>query len=64
MIVGCMSAGKSSELIRRIERARLAYLPTIIVRPAMDTRSKPNHVESRNGMASQAITAESAKDIL
>jgi len=64
MIVGCMSAGKSSELIRRIERARLAYLPTIIVRPAMDTRSKPNHVESRNGMASQAITAESAKDII
>jgi thymidine kinase len=64
MIVGCMSAGKSSELIRRIERARLAYLPTIIVRPAMDTRSKPNCVESRNGMASQAITAQASRDIL
>lgn len=64
MIVGCMSAGKSSELIRRIERARLAYLPTIIVRPTTDTRSRPNHVESRNGMASQAIVVDSAKDIL
>jgi thymidine kinase len=64
MIVGCMSAGKSSELIRRIERARLAYLPTIIVRPAMDTRSKPNLVESRNGLASQAIVVEEPKDIL
>lgn len=64
MIIGCMSAGKSSELIRRIERARLAYLPTIIFRPATDTRSKPNHVESRNGLASQAIVVESAKDIL
>src|SRR6185369_8748439 len=64
MIVGCMSAGKSSELIRRIERARLAYLPTIIVRPATDTRSKPNCVESRNGLASQAIVVESAKEIL
>ncbi len=64
MIIGCMSAGKSSELIRRIERARLAYLPTIICRPATDTRSKPNHVESRNGLASQAIVVESARDML
>jgi thymidine kinase len=64
MIVGCMRSGKSSELIRRIERARLAYLPTIIVRPATDTRSKPNQIESRNGLASRAIVVESAKDIL
>lgn len=64
MIIGCMSAGKSSELIRRIERARLAYLPTIIFRPATDTRSKPNHVESRNGLTSQAIVVESARDML
>lgn len=64
MIIGCMSAGKSSELIRRIERARLAYLPTIIFRPATDTRSKPNHVESRNGLASQAIVVEAARDMM
>jgi thymidine kinase len=64
MIIGCMSAGKSSELIRRIERARLAYLPTIIFRSATDTRSKPNHVESRNGLASQAIVVDSAREML
>ncbi|HEY9682598.1 MAG TPA: hypothetical protein V6C86_13550 [Oculatellaceae cyanobacterium] len=64
MIVGCMNAGKSSELIRRIERARLAYLPTIIIRPATDTRSKPNCVESRNGRTSQAIVVTEAKEIL
>lgn len=64
MIIGCMSAGKSSELIRRIERARLAYLPTIIFRPATDTRSKPNQVESRNGLTSQAIVVDNARDIL
>src|SRR5262249_51351036 len=58
------SAGKSSELIRRIERARLAYLPTIIVRPTTDTRSKPNCVESRNGLASQAIVVDHGKEIL
>lgn len=64
MIIGCMSAGKSSELIRRIERARLAYLPTVIFRPAMDTRSKAGQVESRNGLASQAIVVECARDML
>jgi thymidine kinase len=64
MIVGCMSAGKSSELIRRIERARLAYLPTITFRPATDTRSKPNLVESRNGLASKAIVVAEATDML
>jgi thymidine kinase len=64
MLIGCMSAGKSSELIRRVERARLAYLPTVIVRPALDTRSKPNLVESRNGLNSQAIVVETARDIL
>src|SRR5579885_2263133 len=64
IIIGCMSAGKSSELIRRIERARLAYLPTIIFRPATDTRSKPNCVESRNGLASQAIVVDGARDML
>lgn len=64
MIIGCMSAGKSSELIRRVERARLAYLPTAIFRPAIDTRSKPDHVESRNGLASHAIVVEQAKEML
>ncbi len=64
IIIGCMSAGKSSELIRRVERARLAYLPTVIFRPSMDTRSKPDHVESRNGLQSQAVVVESAKDML
>jgi len=64
MIIGCMSAGKSSELIRRIERARLAYLPTVIFRPATDTRSKPDHVESRNGLVSHAIVVDSPKEML
>jgi thymidine kinase len=64
MIIGCMSAGKSSELIRRIERATLAYLPTITFRPATDTRSKPNQVESRNGLASQAIVVDKPEEML
>lgn len=64
LIVGCMSAGKSSELIRRIERARLAYLPTIIVKPDTDTRWRPNCVESRNGLASQALIVAGAGEIL
>ena len=64
LIIGCMSAGKSSELIRRVERARLAYLPTVIFRPAMDTRSEPDLVESRNGLQSQAIVVDAPREIL
>jgi thymidine kinase len=64
LIIGCMSAGKSSELIRRIERARLAYLPTIIFRPGLDTRSKPDHVESRNGLVSHAFAIDKPGDML
>jgi len=64
LIVGCMSAGKSSELIRRIERARLARLEAITFRPATDTRSKPNLVQSRNGMATNAIVVRDPRDIL
>ncbi len=64
LIVGCMSAGKSTELIRRIERSRLAYLPTIIIRPAIDTRSKPNCVESKNGLTSHAYVIENPAEIL
>lgn len=64
IIIGCMSAGKSSELIRRIERARLAYLPTVIFRPTTDTRAKPDLVESRNGLQSQAIVVDTPRDML
>jgi thymidine kinase len=64
IIIGCMSAGKSSELIRRVERARLAYLPTVIFRPATDTRSEPDLVESRNGLQSRAIVVNEPKEML
>jgi thymidine kinase len=64
IIIGCMSAGKSSELIRRIERASLAYLPTVIFRPATDTRSEPDLVESRNGLQSRAIVVETPAEML
>jgi thymidine kinase len=64
VIIGCMSAGKSSELIRRVERARLAYLPTVIFRPITDTRSKPDLIESRNGLQSQAIVVSEPREML
>ena len=64
LIVGCMSAGKSSELIRRIERARLAYLPVMTFRPGVDTRAKPNLVEARNGLVSHAVNVEHPLEIL
>jgi thymidine kinase len=64
VIVGCMTAGKSSELIRRIERARLACLPAVIFRPSMDTRFQDGKIQSRNGLQSQAIMVEKPQDML
>lgn len=64
LIVGCMSAGKSTELIRRIERARLAYLPVITFRPVTDNRVTEDVVASRNGLTATAVVVQDAKEIL
>ena len=39
-------------------------MPTVIFRPAMDTRSEPDLVESRNGLQSQAIVVDAPREIL
>jgi thymidine kinase len=59
-----MSAGKSTELIRRIERARLAYLPVVTFKPVTDNRVKESVVASRNGLTAQAIVVKDAREIL
>ncbi len=54
VIVGCMSSGKTEELIRRLDRARFASLKTKIFKPKKDTRSGEK-IASRNGLAKEAI---------
>ena len=64
VIVGCMSSGKSEELIRRMRRASIAKLGTIVFKPAHDTRSDALSIVSRDGMTHRAIAVACSGDIL
>lgn len=64
LIAGPMSCGKTEELIRRLKRAKIANKNVKIFSPAVDTRSKRNHIESRNGLTQLAIIVENSRDIL
>lgn len=64
LIAGPMSCGKTEELIRRLKRAKIANKNVKIFSPAVDTRSKRNHIESRNGLTQLALVVESSRDIL
>lgn len=55
VITGCMSCGKSEELIRRARREQIAKREVIIFKPAMDTRTDSATVASRDGKKIKAI---------
>ncbi|MGE5599001.1 MAG: thymidine kinase [Bacteroidota bacterium] len=46
-IVGPMFSGKSTELIRRLERAQIAGKNVVLIRPDTDTRGQLTHNRSR-----------------
>lgn len=48
VIVGCMSSGKTDELLRLLRRAEYARRRILLVRPEMDTRTPPEYAESRS----------------
>lgn len=62
VITGCMSSGKTEELLRRLERARYAGIQPIVFKPSIDTRSG-GQVCSRNGICIDAITIASSREI-
>lgn len=64
MIAGPMSCGKTEELLRRIKRAIIARKSVKIFSPIVDTRVKGDYIESRNGLAQDAIKVALSKDIL
>ena len=55
VITGCMWAGKSRELIRRLHLAEIAGLHALVVKPLRDTR---------DGETFEAVVVASAADIL
>ncbi len=64
VICGSMFSGKTEELIRRINRARIANLKVEIYKPAIDTRYHESEVVSHNSNAVSSIPVASSLNIL
>lgn len=48
VIAGCMSSGKTDELLRLLRRAEIARRRILLVRPAIDSRTPGEYAESRS----------------
>ena len=63
VIAGCMFSGKSEELLRLLRRAAIARQSTIVIKPAIDTRSEAQ-VCSRDGHCVTAVSVPHTGDII
>ena len=63
VICGPMFAGKSVELLRRINRFKYADISYVLFKPKTDTRSS-GCAKSRDGRVNNAIEVETAQEIL
>ena len=64
VICGSMFSGKTEELIRRIRRAEIAKMNTIIFKPNIDNRYSANHIVSHNQSKMESILVEDINEIL
>ena len=64
VVCGSMFSGKTEELIRRLNRARIAKLRVEIFKPGIDTRYSDEDVVSHNSNAIRSIPVENADQIL
>lgn len=64
VICGCMFAGKTEELIRRINVLSYAKKKIIVFKPKVDTRYSTKEIVSHAGTKVPCIVVEKAKDIL
>lgn len=63
VICGPMFSGKTEELIRRVNRARLARQHVQIFKPCIDDRYHSRQIVSHNRQTLESIPVESAADI-
>jgi len=49
VITGCMFAGKTEELLRRVERARIAKKHVLLLKPSLDTRYSAEEIVTHYG---------------
>ena len=64
IIIGPMFAGKSSELLRRINLLKVLEKKYIVVKPEIDTRFSKNHIVSHNSIKEKCITFTNLDDII
>ncbi|MCK5774528.1 MAG: thymidine kinase [Bacteroidales bacterium] len=64
VIVGSMFSGKTEELIRRLNRAKIAKLKVEIFKPGIDTRYDDEDVVSHNENSIKSTPIENADQIL
>ncbi len=64
VICGSMFSGKTEELIRRLNRARIARQKVEIFKPAVDTRYDENDVVSHDAKTVSSTPVENATQIL
>ena len=63
VICGGMFSGKTEELLRRIRRAKIAKLSTIIFKPHIDTRYSKNKIVSHNNNSMDSVIIKKTKDL-
>ncbi len=64
VICGCMFAGKTEELIRRIKVLEFAKKKILVFKPAIDNRYSETKVVSHAGSSTESIVVNEAKEIL
>lgn len=63
VVCGSMFSGKTEELLRRMKRARLAKLRTVLFKPRVDNRYDEVKVVSHEGVNADAIPVSGAEEL-
>lgn len=64
VITGCMFAGKTEELIRRIRTLQYAKKKILVIKPAIDNRYSETEIASHSGYRVKSVSVKKAVDIL
>lgn len=64
VICGSMFSGKTEELIRRLNRAKIAQQKVEIFKPALDVRYHTNNIVSHNQTAIRSTPVNASEEIL
>lgn len=64
VVCGSMFSGKTEELIRRINRAKIARQKVQVFKPLLDNRFSNDHVVSHSSLAFNAVNIQNPEEIL